>query len=136
MEHVQTNSATLTWLRPNEIEVRFDPGIVLDREGIAEAIAARKRMQNGIPIGLLLIVPPDTELDAAIINTDHQRENQAIDKVLGFAVVAHNAVSEVLLRLYKAYYPMPFETEVFSSEDEARRWLGERVARSLEPSQN
>ncbi len=132
-EHVETNQATLQWLGPNEIEIRFASGITLDRAGIAEVIAARKRMQGDKAVGLLLIVPADTELDMSVINTDHLRVNQATDHVLGFAVVARSAVSEVLLRLYKAYYPTIFEAEVFADEEEARMWLNKQVAQALEP---
>lgn len=131
-EDIQTPWATLSWLSPNEIAIRFTPGTTLDKSGIAGVIAARKRMQGDKGVGLLLIVPADTELDISVINTDHLKVNQATDHVLGFAVVARSAVSEVLLRLYKAYYPTTFEAEVFTDENEARTWLSKQVARALE----
>ena len=98
---------------------------------VAEVIGERKRMCAGSPVGLLLIVPPDTELDMAIISTDHLKVNQATDNVLGFAVVASSVVSEILLRLYKAYYPTLFQAEVFTDETEARTWLRQRIAESI-----
>jgi hypothetical protein len=133
-EHSSARWASLTWLDPNTIEIRFMPGILLDRAAITEVITARKFMQGDRSVGLLLIVPAETELDVAIIGTDHQRVNQAEDKVVGFAVVARSAVSQVLLRLYKAYYPPTFEAEVFTDEGHARTWLKAKVARALEPS--
>jgi hypothetical protein len=132
-ENVHTRWATLSWLGPNAIELRFASAILLDMAAIAEMIADRKRIQGHTPVGLLLIVPEDTELDMSIIGTDHLRVHQATDNVLGFAVVARSSVSEVLLRLYKAYYPTTFETEVFTAEEEARTWLSDQVARTLEP---
>lgn len=123
--------ATINWLGPNTIEVRFTSGILLDMMAIAEVIRARKRMQRDTPVGLLLIVPSDTELDMTIIGTDHLRTHDASDNVLGFAVVARNSVSEVLLRLYKAYYPTTFDAEVFTDEQEARTWLHRRVERAM-----
>ncbi|MBP6392561.1 MAG: hypothetical protein KA175_14440 [Flavobacteriales bacterium] len=103
----------------------------MTKTGIAEVIGERKRMCAGSPVGLLLIVPPDTELDMAIISTDHLKVNQATDNVLGFAVVASSVVSEILLRLYKAYYPTLFQAEVFTDETEARTWLRQRIAESI-----
>lgn len=94
-------------------------------------IGERKRMCAGSPVGLLLIVPPDTELDMAIISTDHLKVNRATNNVLGFAVVASSVVSEILLRLYKAYYPTLFQAEVFTDETEARTWLRQRIAESI-----
>ena len=132
IELVETRCAVLARTGPNEVEIRFRPGIVLDRSGIAEVIGERKRMCGTSPIGLLLIVPSDTELDIAVINTDHLKVNQATDHVVGFAVVAGSSVSETLLRLYKAYYPPEFSAEVFTDEEEARTWLRARSASSLE----
>ena len=108
-EHVHTRWATLSWPNPNTIELRFTSGILLDMTAIAEVIGARKRMQGDTPVGLLLIVPAETELDMAIIGTDHLRVHQATDNVLGFAVA-----------------------EVFTDEEEARAWLDHQVARTLE----
>lgn len=131
-EKIQTRSASLTRIGPHEIEIRFTSGILLDRDGIAEVIGERKRMHGDTPVGLLLIVPDDVELDVAIINTDHLKANQATDHILGFAVVAGSMMSEALLRLYKAYYPTSFAAEVFTDEVEARAWLRTRVAAALE----
>jgi hypothetical protein len=136
LEPVETSHATLSWLGPNEISVRFASGTVVDRVAIAEVILARKGMQGDREVGLLLIVPADTELDMAIIGTDHLKVNKATDNVLGLAVVARNTVSEVLLRLYKAYYPTTFEARVFTDEEEAQAWLRDRVARALETSKS
>src|SRR4029450_10611679 len=111
-EQIETPYATITRLGPNEIELRFASGIVLDKTSIAEVIRERKRMSAGRPIGLLLIVPTDTDLDMAMISTDHLKVNQAADDILGFAVVARSAISEMLLRLYKAYYPTSFVSSV------------------------
>lgn len=130
-EQVHTRWATLSWLCPNTIEIRFTSGILLDMAAIAEVITARKRMQGETPVGLLLIIPQETELDLAIIGMDHLRIHQATDKVLAFAVVARSAVSEVLLRLYKAYYPTFFRAEVFTDEREAGMWLREHTASAL-----
>ncbi|HRH39465.1 MAG TPA: STAS/SEC14 domain-containing protein [Flavobacteriales bacterium] len=132
-EPVHTRWAEISWLSPNEIEIRFTSGILLDRAAIAEVIAARKHMQGEKPVGLLLIVPNDTELDMSVIGMDHLKVHQATDHVVGFAVVANSGISEVLLRLYKAYYPTVFEAEVFTQETEARTWLSKQVARALEP---
>jgi hypothetical protein len=131
IELVETRCAVLARTGSNEVEIRFRPGIVLDRSGIAEVIGERKRMCGGSPVGLLLIVPPDTELDVAVIGTDHLKVNQATEHVLGFAVVAGSAVSETLLRLYKAYYPPDFSAEVFTDEEEARTWLQKRIATAM-----
>ena len=130
-EQVRTRSATLTRTGANEVEIRFTPG-TLDKAGIAEVIGERKRMHGDTPVGLLLIVPDDVELDVAVISTDHLKVNQAMDHILGFAVVAGSVVAEALLRLYKAYYPTAFAAEVFTDEVEARTWLRARVTNALQ----
>lgn len=130
-EETRTRCATLKWLGPNMLEIRFEPGIVLDRSGVGEVIQERKRICGATPAGLLLIVPHDTDLDLSVINTDHLRAHDATDRVLAFAVVAGSMMAEALLRLYKAYYPTPFQAEVFTDEVTARAWLGQRVAEAL-----
>ena len=131
-EQAHTRWGALTRCRTNTIELRFTSGIRLDNAALAEVITARKQMQGDTPVGLLLIIPSETELDLSIIGTDHLRTHQATDNVLAFAVVARSAVSEVLLRLYKAYYPTLFRAEVFTDEAEAGAWLREQTAHSLE----
>jgi hypothetical protein len=130
-EQVGIRSAIISKIGEHEVEVRFRPNIVLDGKGIAEVIAERKRICGDVPIGLLLIVPFETELDVAIISSDHQKENQATENILGLAVVAGSVVSEALLRLYKAYYPTKFAAEVFTNEQEARTWLQARIADAI-----
>ncbi|MBL7963635.1 MAG: hypothetical protein JNM31_07295 [Flavobacteriales bacterium] len=132
-EPVQTRWATLSWLGPNEIKIDFTPGIMLDAAAIAEVIGARKRMQGDRSVGLMLIVPAETELDLAIVGMDHLKVNQATDNLVGFAVVARSSIAEVLLRLNKAYFPTPFAAEIFTCDQEARKWLGEQVAQALRP---
>lgn len=133
-DKIETPYAVLTRTGTNEIEIRFTSGILLDKAAIAQVIQERKRMSAGRSVGLLLIIPPDTELDVDFMGTDHLKANQATDNVLGFAVVAGSAVAEALLRLYRAYYPTPFHAEVFTDEVEARGWLRKQVAKTLEPS--
>ncbi len=120
---IQTQQATLTRIGPNEVEVRFAGGMLIDRAGIAEIMQERKRMCGDTPVGLLVIVPNDSELDLAVINTDHYRVNQSGDRVLALALVAGTITAETLMRLYQAYYPPTFRAEVFLSETEARGWL-------------
>ncbi len=127
-ERTETPNATITRTGVSEIETRFKPGIRLDGAGIAEVIRERVRMSGGAPVGVLLIIPSDTELDMAMISTDHLKANEATDNILGFAVVAQGTIAEALLRLYKAYYPTPFDSAVFTDEDEARAWLRKCIA--------
>lgn len=127
----RTPYAELTRTSQDILEIRFTPGTVLNTSGIATVIGERKRLCEDRPTGLLLIVPSDVELDIGIIDTDHLKVNHATDRVLGFAVVAGSVMAETLLRLYKAYYPTPFQADVFTDEAEARAWLGERVAEAL-----
>ena len=130
-ETIETIHATLSRTGPHEIEIRFAPG-TLDKQGIAEVIVARKQLAGDAPVGLLLIIPPDTELDVAMIATDHQKIHAAEEQILGLAAVAGSGIAETLLRLYKAYYPKPFRAEVFTDEGEARTWLRACIGKALE----
>lgn len=131
---IHTPYARIQHLAPHEVEIRFTAGVTLDKAAIAEVIRARVDLCAGRPTGLLLLVPSDTDLDMSVLNTDNLKVNNATDRILGFAVVAGSAISEALLRLYKAYFPTPFEAEVFTDELEARAWLHRRVAEGLSAS--
>lgn len=133
---ITTPYAAIHRTGPHEVEIHFTAGITLNSRSVAEVIRERIRMCAGQPTGLLLIIPPDTELDMSVMNTDNLKTNHATDQVLAFAVVAGNATAETLLRLYKAYYPSPFDAEVFTDEEVARAWLRRRIAKALEATRN
>lgn len=86
--------------------IRSTSGIPV-KPRIADVIGEDEPMVAGIPVRLRLLVPPDTELDMAIISTQHVEVNQATDIALSCAVVAGGTVYGILPCLSNAA-PRPF----------------------------
>lgn len=70
-----------------------------------------------------MLLPDHVDLDLDMITTDHykvlpQPNTEAV------AWVVRNERNETFTRLYLAYCPPPFPSDVFLTVDDARQWLG------------
>ena len=61
-----------------------------------------------------------------MITTDHYKLIPQPNTVAA-AWVVHNAWNEQFTRMYLAYWPPPFPSEVFHTEVDARSWLAEQA---------
>ncbi|MCC7501313.1 MAG: STAS/SEC14 domain-containing protein [Flavobacteriales bacterium] len=124
---MQTSSATpladLTHVSPGRVEVRFKPAVFINAAGIAAIMQERVKLCGVAPIAIMLVLPPDAELDLAVMSADHYKANRSTDGLKAVAIVAESSMSELLVKLYFAYFPQGFPTRIFLQEDEAKAWL-------------
>lgn len=107
----------------SRVEIRFKPDVYIDAQGIAEVFQERIRLCGKDPIHILMVIPPDAQIDLTVMATDHFKVNDGVDGVLGIATVAGSSMNELLTSLFFAYFPQGFPARVFSSEAEALDWL-------------
>jgi hypothetical protein len=124
---VETRLAIIALATPNLVEVRFRSGITIDSPGIAEIMVERQRLGGENDVGIIVVIPPDADVDVAVINVDHYKVNRSDRHVLGMAVVVGNMLAETLLSLYNAYYPPQFPFQIFTAEAAGRAWMEEIV---------
>lgn len=124
---MHTSSATpladLTLVTPERVEVRFKPAVFINAVGIAAIMQERVKLCGTDPIAIMMVLPPDAELDLAVMAADHYKANRSTDGLKAVAIVAESSMSELLVKLYFAYFPQGFPTRIFQQEDEARAWL-------------
>ena len=78
---------------------------------------------------LLVVIPPEIPVDPPSTNEDHFRQESQQRSILAMAVVAENNAVNAATKFYFRYYPQSFEAKVFTSEEEARKWLDLQIAR-------
>lgn len=122
-----TSSATpladLTRVSPEQVEVRFKPAAFINAAGIAAIMQERVKLCGTDPITILMVLPPDAEIDLAVMAADHYKANKSTDGLKAMAIVAESSMSELLVKLYFAYFPQGFPISIFLQEDEAKAWL-------------
>ena len=104
------------------MEVLFKPGIPFTVEGIQTMLQVRQELGSSGKHRVLIVMSEYVEFDKPMITTDHytvipQPNTEAV------AWVVRNERNATFTRLYVSYWPSPFTTEVFLSEEEARAWL-------------
>lgn len=109
------------------LEVHVREGVRIDGAGIATVMHERQRLCGDQRVAVLLALPPELDLDLGIMNVDHYKVNQAMDGIIAMAVLAEGTMSETMARLYIAFFPPVFPLQVFTTRDEAERWLSERL---------
>ncbi|MEO8589768.1 MAG: hypothetical protein ABI432_10395 [Flavobacteriales bacterium] len=118
----ETSLATIRYTAVDRVEVRFKPGQTLTVPGLAELMTVRQRLGAAGKHRLIVFMHDEMDFDMAMITTDHytvipQPNTEAV------AWVVLNERNEQFTRLYLAYWPAPFPSEVFLAEAEARGWL-------------
>jgi hypothetical protein len=122
---VETRLAIIALASPHQVDVRFRSGITIDTPGIAEIMIERQRLGGENDVGIVVVIPPDADVDVAVINVDHYKVNRSSRHIIGMAIVVGNMLAETLVSLYNAYYPPQFPLKIFSSETAARAWMDE-----------
>ena len=123
----ETNHARFDRLAVDLLEIRLKPGTRVDVPCIAGIMAERMRLCGTDPLCVLVLVPPDAELDIAVIGMDHYRVNESSDGLRAVALVSEVLMMETMARLYAAYFPPMFRLEVFNKEADAREWMAEQL---------
>ncbi len=109
------------------LEIRLKPALRIDVDCVAGIMHERMRMFGQAPLCVLVVVPPDAQLDIAVMGMDHYRANESCDGLRSVALVSGSLMTETMARLYAAYFPPMFRLEVFNKETDAREWLTEQV---------
>lgn len=110
------------------LEIRLKPGLRIDVDGIAGIMRERVRLCGADTMCVLVLVPPDAELEIAVIGMDHYRANESADGLRAVAIVSETLMMETMARLYAAYFPQMFSFEVFNREADARAWMDEQLS--------
>jgi hypothetical protein len=128
---IETRQATLEQTATGMIEIRFKPGLVLDKEGLEEVLTERERLCAGDARQVVLAVfPADADFDMAVMTQDHYHGRPLAGCTKLLAVAANSLMNERMVSLYFAYFPQTFPLKVCEEEEEARMWLREQLAES------
>jgi hypothetical protein len=125
----RTRLAHMIQLRPDLLEIRYKPGIIMDMDGVKEIHAMRVRLFGDRPYVNISILPDDVKFDAAIMEQDHYAPTRPMDGLHAWAVVACGAVGEHVARLYFAQFPQHFPILVTHDEGKARAWALDQLER-------
>lgn len=120
---IETGSAVFTIIVPGVIEQRFMTDASLDERTMERCRTARRKLANGLPFALLIIVPEEVPVDAAATNHDHYRKESDDRSIVALAVVTSSEAMSGVTKFYFKYYPQSFEVRVFDDEDTAKTWL-------------
>jgi hypothetical protein len=130
-EHViETRLARVSRPAADLVVVRFKENVKLDSRGIAEILQLRRSMGADGAHKVMIVMPEDVDFEMSMITTDHYREHNAQDHTLAVAWVAGTSTTQKMTSIHLSYFPPPFRSEVFASEEEALRWLDDPGLRS------
>lgn len=125
MPVVDTPLAVVSRTAADRMKVHFKEGRTLTVEGIQQMMAMRQRMGEAGPHRVLIVMPEVVDFDMSMITTDHYSAVPQPNTVaVAVAWVTQNERNATFTRMYLAYFPPPFPSEVFLLESDARRWLG------------
>ena len=125
---LETEHAWFTRAASDLLEIRLKPGIRIDVACVADIMRERVRLCGTDASCVLVLVPPDAELDIAVIGVDHYRANGSSEGLRAVAIVSEALMMETMARLYAAYFPPMFRLEIFNQEADAREWMNEQLA--------
>lgn len=119
----ETRLAFLELNENNWLEIEVKPGAFFDLVGIHELIAERRRLTDNAPVGVLLVLPSDADLDPVVVSVNHYADPEISNGLLALAVVVDKTLLEIMFKLFLAYYPQRFGTGIFKTRSEAQKWL-------------
>jgi len=93
---VETPLGLLERVSPRSVEIRFKPAVTIDVAGLATIFEVRKRMQGADAVSLLVVIPPDAEMEIAVLGTDQFARNDGTEGLIAMATVAQSSMNEML----------------------------------------
>ncbi len=132
----ETEHARFTRVSQHVLEIRLHPGLRIDGASVAAIMHERMRSAGSVPLCVLVLVPPDADLDLTVIGMDHYRVNTSAAGLRAVAIVTETLMLETVARLYVAYFPPLFRLEVFITEADAREWPNEPLTELSQAGQN
>lgn len=124
---IETATAFVSLTEPRLIEQRYKAVAVLTFENIHENSDARARLSPEQACAVMVVVPKEMIPDRPLSNEDHFRSTRAKAHILALAVVTDSSMMTAVSKLYFMYHPQAFETKVFEDENDARKWLRNKL---------
>lgn len=93
---VETPLGLLERVSPRSVEIRFKPAVTIDVAGLATIFEVRKRVQGADAVSLLVVIPPDAEMEIAVLGTDQFARNDGTEGLIAMATVAQSSMNEML----------------------------------------
>jgi len=132
MEREITPSAVVERIDPELVVCRYKEGVKVDAAAVRENLEARKRFPGHEPYAVIGIFPESVDFDMSLLEHNHYTDI-ALNKVTQLlAIVAEGELFEPIAKLYFAYHPTPFSSQVFPTEQEALKWVKERTLQRME----
>jgi len=119
----RTSIARLVRVRPDLVEIHYDPGCTLTLPHMGEVQEARRELMGTRPYGMITIIPEDVDYQLPAMDKDHLAEDRTQGQLVATAVVARANMIEMLVKLYFSYFPQMHRIHVTADEVEARAWL-------------
>ncbi len=109
------------------VEIRFKPECTLNAEGIGAVIAAKRALCTEGEPDVLAVVAGEMEVDLRVVNVDHHAAHGICGTTRRLAFVVPDELHAKLAEIHFRYFPRPFETHIFTAEEDARRWLSSQA---------
>lgn len=119
----KTSIAHMVRVRPDYLEVVYDPGCKLTPASLKEIRDARRELMGNTPYAMLSLLPEDIDFELGAMNVDHLAEDRRDGNFLAIAVVTRTNMIEMVLKLYFSYYPLLTRLLVTDKEADARAWI-------------
>ena len=116
MERVETPSAVVERVSPELVITRYRPGIRANAAAVKENLEARMSFPGREPYGVIGIFPEDVDFDMSLLEQDHYTDIALNEVTQVLAIVAEGALFDPIARLYFAYHPTSFASQVFPTE--------------------
>ncbi len=127
MERIETASAIVERVNPDLVICRYKYGARVDARAVAENLKARMSFHGKAPYAVIGIFPESVDFEMSLIENNHYTDIALIQVTRVLAIVAEGALFDPIARLYFAYYPPEFSSGVFTTEEEARKWVNARI---------
>lgn len=123
----RTSIATLIVVRPDLVEIHYDPGVVFDANGVGEVQARRREVMGDRPYATLTLIPDGVDFELGTMRNDYAQADRARGQLLASAVVVRSSMIEMLTKLYFSYFPQMQRILVTDDERSARTWLAAQM---------
>ncbi|HMQ74820.1 MAG TPA: hypothetical protein PKE21_03235 [Flavobacteriales bacterium] len=121
MEAIDLRLAVLCVRADGILEIRFKPGLLTDAAGVQEVVEGRRRLCEGAPRRVMVVLAEDVDFELEVTTTDNAP--QVADRTVAEATVATTTLNNKVASMYYRYIHHPYPTSVHVSEDSAVEWL-------------
>ena len=128
MEREETASAIVERVNPELVICRYKHGIKVNAAAVRENLEARMRFPGKDAYAVIGIFPEDVDFDMSLLEQNHYTDIALNEVTRVLAIVAEGALFDPIAKLYFAYHPTQFDSQVFSTEKEALAWADQWIA--------